>query len=75
MPAAASSTRTRKPALLWLQRLLAVYHNTVWLNPQPESLWDYHDSIRITRELMGERMFPLTLEGLDQGMRLLTKAH
>src|SRR3954470_23990431 len=60
---------------VWLQRLLAVYHNTIWLNPQPESLWNYHDSIRITRELMGERMFPLTLEGLDQGMRLLTKAH
>ena len=60
---------------VWLQRLLTVYHNTVWLNPQPESLWNYHDSIRITRELMGDRMFPLTLEGLDRGMRLLTKAH
>jgi hypothetical protein len=59
---------------VWLQRLLSVYHNTIWLNPQPEALWDYHESIRVTRELMGERMFPLTLEGLDRGMRLLTKA-
>ncbi len=58
---------------VWLQRLLSVYHNTIWLNPQPEALWDYHESIRVTRELMGERMFPLTLEGLDRGMRLLTK--
>ena len=58
---------------VWLQRLLSVYHNTIWLNPQPEALWDYHESIRITRELMGERMFPLTLEGLDRGMRLLTQ--
>jgi uncharacterized protein with von Willebrand factor type A (vWA) domain len=64
-----------EPGALWLQRLLNVYHNTIWLNPQPESVWNYHDSIRITRELMGERMFPLTLEGLDRGMRLLTQKH
>jgi uncharacterized protein with von Willebrand factor type A (vWA) domain len=60
---------------VWLQRLLSVYHNAIWLNPQPEAVWDYHESIRITRQLLGERMFPLTLEGLDKGMRLLTKAH
>jgi len=60
---------------VWLQRLLAVYPNTVWLNPQPEAVWDYHESIRITRQLMGERMFPLTLEGLDRGMKLLSKSH
>jgi uncharacterized protein with von Willebrand factor type A (vWA) domain len=60
---------------VWLQRLLAVYPNAIWLNPQPESVWGYHESIRITRQLMGERMFPLTLEGLDRGMRLLSKAH
>jgi uncharacterized protein with von Willebrand factor type A (vWA) domain len=60
---------------VWLQRMLAVYHNAIWLNPQPEAVWDYHESIRMTRELMGERMFPLTLDGLDRGMRLLSKAH
>ena len=60
---------------VWIQRLLAVYHNAIWLNPQPEAVWEYHESIRITRQLMGERMFPLTIEGLDRGMRLLTKSH
>ena len=60
---------------VWMQRVLAIYHNAIWLNPQPEAVWDYHESIRITRQLMGERMFPLTLEGLDRGMRLLTRAH
>ena len=60
---------------VWMQRLLTVYPQTIWLNPQPEAVWDYHESIRITRNLMGERMFPLTLEGLDRGMRLLSKAH
>jgi uncharacterized protein with von Willebrand factor type A (vWA) domain len=56
---------------VWLQRVLAIYPNTVWLNPQPEAVWDYHESIRITRQLMGERMFPLTLQGLDNAMRAL----
>jgi len=45
------------------------------INPQPESVWDYHESIRVTRHLMGERMFPLTLDGLDRGMRFLSKSH
>jgi uncharacterized protein len=60
---------------VWMQRFLAVYHNAIWLNPQPQTLWDYHESIRITRQLMGDRMFPLTLEGLDEGMKTLSKAH
>jgi len=60
---------------VWMQRLLTVYPQTIWLNPQPEAVWDYHESIRITRQLMGDRMFPLTLEGLDRGMRLLSKSH
>jgi len=60
---------------VWLQRLLTVYPRAIWLNPQPEPVWDYHESIRITRQLMGERMFPLTLDGLDRGMRLLSRAH
>ena len=45
------------------------------MNPQPESVWDYHESIRVTRELIGERMFPLTIGGLDRGMRQLSKGH
>ena len=64
-----------EPGAVWMQRMLHVYPNAIWLNPQPESVWDYHESIRLTRELLGERMFPLTLEGLDRGMRLLTKSH
>ncbi|MBM3356789.1 MAG: VWA domain-containing protein [Betaproteobacteria bacterium] len=60
---------------VWLQRLLTVYSSAIWLNPQPEPVWDYHESIGITRRIMGDRMFPLTLEGLDRGMRLLSKSH
>lgn len=64
-----------EPGAAWMQRLLAVYKDTIWLNPQPEAVWNYHESIGITRQLMGDRMFPMTLDGLDRGMRLLSKAH
>ena len=62
-----------EPGALWLQRVLDVYPNTIWINPQNESLWNYHESIRITREIMSQRMFPLTIDGLDRGMRMLLR--
>ncbi|MBI3055441.1 MAG: VWA domain-containing protein [Betaproteobacteria bacterium] len=64
-----------EPGALWMQRMLSIYKDTIWLNPQPEQVWEYHDSIRLTRELLGTRMFPLTLEGLDRGMRQLSKGN
>jgi uncharacterized protein with von Willebrand factor type A (vWA) domain len=58
---------------VWMQRVLDVYPKAVWLNPQPEDRWDYYDSIRMVRQLMGERMYPLTLDGLDRAMRELAR--
>jgi uncharacterized protein len=55
----------------WMQRLSATFPRLVWLNPEPVERWEYTPSIRITRELIGERMFPLTMDGLDRGMRAL----
>src|SRR6266511_2536785 len=50
----------------WLERITRTYPACVWLNPVPEHQWDYTMSIRIMRQLMGNRMYPLTLEGLDR---------
>ncbi|HTS53379.1 MAG TPA: VWA domain-containing protein [Burkholderiales bacterium] len=57
---------------VWIKRLLDVYGHAIWLNPQPEDRWGYYDSIGMVRELMGGRMFPLTLAGLETGMRELS---
>jgi uncharacterized protein with von Willebrand factor type A (vWA) domain len=62
-----------EPGSLWLNRLLSVYGRAIWLNPQPEAWWDAYESVRLVRELLGERMFPLTLQGLEHGMRLLSR--
>jgi uncharacterized protein len=56
---------------VWMGRLLAHYPRHAWLNPEPESRWHYSPSLKLTRELFGERMFPLTLAGLDQCTRAL----
>jgi uncharacterized protein with von Willebrand factor type A (vWA) domain len=57
----------------WLQRLLTTYSSAIWINPEPEKHWDYTESIQIIRKMMDHRMYPLTLEGLEQGMRQLTR--
>jgi hypothetical protein len=60
-----------EPGAIWLQRLLEVYHRAVWLNPVPEAQWEWTPSIGILRELLGGRMFPLSLDGLDRAIRRL----
>ncbi len=56
-----------------LARLLQKYPKSVWLNPEPERLWEYRHSIQILRDIMGTRMYPLSLEGLERAMRQLNK--
>ena len=58
---------------VWLQRFTAAFPKFIWLNPEPEGLWQYRQSIAIVRQLMNERMFPVTIEGLERGMRMLSK--
>ena len=58
---------------IWLDRLLTAYPSAVWLNPVAERRWPHTQSLQMTRQLMGERMFPLTVDGLDRGMRELSR--
>jgi hypothetical protein len=56
---------------VWIKRLLRTYPKAIWLNPEPRQRWDYTPSIKLTRELMDDKMFPLTVSGLDDGIRRL----
>jgi uncharacterized protein with von Willebrand factor type A (vWA) domain len=58
---------------VWMKRMLEVYSKAVWLNPEPEELWPYRQSISIIRELMGGRMYPTSIEGLERAIRALAK--
>ncbi|MEP1443448.1 MAG: VWA domain-containing protein [Hyphomicrobiales bacterium] len=58
---------------VWLRRLLAQYPDTVWLNPVKEEYWPYTQSIAMIQHVFENRMFPLTLSGLDDAMKTLTR--
>jgi len=60
-----------EPGAVWIRRLLETYSKAIWLNPEPRERWDFTPSIKLTRELMGDRMYPLTIAGLDDGIRAL----
>jgi uncharacterized protein with von Willebrand factor type A (vWA) domain len=62
-----------EPGAVWLRRLADHFPHHVWLNPEPEGLWEYRQSVSIIRQLLGARMYPLTLAGLERAMRLLSK--
>jgi len=62
-----------EPGAVWLERLRSTYEKCVWLNPVPEDEWQYTQSISITNQLMEEKMYPLTLGGLEDAMGFLAK--
>ncbi|MGE0348199.1 vWA domain-containing protein [Hydrogenophaga sp.] len=57
----------------WLQRLTHAFPRYAWINPEPQGVWQYRQSISVIQQLMGQRMYPLTLKGLEDTMRLLSK--
>ncbi|MDB5672209.1 MAG: domain containing CoxE-like family protein [Alphaproteobacteria bacterium] len=58
---------------VWMKRVTNTYPSAVWLNPTPEQYWGYSASTGLIRDLMQDRMYPLTLAGLDEAMRSLTR--
>jgi uncharacterized protein len=56
---------------VWLQRMARTWPHHAWLNPEPQQRWEYTPSVQITRELVEDRMFPLTLRGLDDAIKAL----
>jgi uncharacterized protein len=70
-PGGSAEHMNEEAGAVWLQRMTGVYPSAAWLNPVPEEHWDYSHSTRMIRELMGDRMFPMTLAGLDAAARSL----
>lgn len=60
---------------VWMRRMLGTWPSACWLNPEPEQMWNYRQSIGLIKQIVGERMFPLTLEGLTRAMTYLSKKH
>ena len=57
----------------WMARLTQAFPKFAWINPEPQGVWQYRQSIAVMQQLVSNRMFPLTLRGLEEAMRLLSK--
>ena len=62
-----------EPGALWIKRVTDIYSKCIWLNPEPEEIWPYRQSIQVMKELMGGRMYPTTIAGLERAMKVLAK--
>jgi len=72
-PGGSVEYNNEEPGAAWLARFVSAFPKFAWLNPEPEHLWQYRQSIALIRQIMNNRMFPITLEGLERAMRLLSK--
>ena len=63
----------QEPGQTWLERAREQWPNNLWINPVPEQHWGYTHSIEMIRDIFDDRMVPMTLSGLDDGMRLLLR--
>ncbi len=63
----------KEPGAVWLRRLLDTWPKAAWLNPEPTASWQYRQSIALLRDIMQQRMYPVTVAGLEQAMRQLSK--
>ena len=62
-----------EPGAVWLQRVLDHFPKAIWLNPLPMEHWNYSQSVRLIQQQFAGRMFPMTLDGLDNAMRALSR--
>lgn len=60
---------------VWFERLLEAFPQTIWLNPQPEDRWEFIQSVAMTRELVNDQMYPMTLDGIQKAIEALKKRH
>ena len=72
-PGGSAEHWNEEPGDVWLERVTETYGSVVWLNPTSPREWEFTTSISLIRELLNDRMFPLTIEGLDQAMRELVR--
>ena len=73
MPGGSVEHWNEEAGAVWLKRARQQWDKSAWLNPSPEKYWSYSASVGLIREVMDNRMYPLTIDGLDKAMRALTR--
>ena len=70
-PGGANEYWNEESGSVWLERARTQWPSNIWINPLPVSQWKYTQSVEIIQEIFQSRMFPLNLNGIDQGMKTL----
>jgi len=58
---------------IWMQRVLDTFDKVIWINPTPQDTWEYSTSVSLIQKLVEDRMYPLTIAGIEEGMNVLSK--
>ncbi|MDA0761503.1 MAG: vWA domain-containing protein [Pseudomonadales bacterium] len=58
---------------IWMQRVQDTFDKVIWINPTPQDTWEYSTSVALTKKLVDDQMFPLTIRGIEDGMNVLSK--
>ncbi|WP_374491448.1 VWA domain-containing protein [Zoogloea sp.] len=72
-PGGSIEYHNKEPGVVWLRRLLEHYPAAAWINPETERIWEYRQTVGMIRQIMGERMYPLTLDGLGRAIQQLSR--
>ena len=72
-PGGANEHYNAEAGQVWLNRIRCQWPNNLWINPVKQNLWGYTQSIEMIKEIFENKMVPMTLEGLEQGMRELAR--
>jgi len=72
-PGGANEHWNAEAGAVWLSRVINTWSHNIWINPLSEMHWKYTHSIKMVQDLFGERMFPMTLKGIEEGMKELVR--
>ena len=72
-PGGANEHYNAEAGQVWLNRIRCQWPHNLWINPVKQNLWGYTQSIEMIKEIFENKMVPMTLEGLEQGMKELAR--
>ncbi len=72
-PGGANEHYNAESGQVWLDRIRSQWPNSIWINPVKQNLWGYTQSIEMVKDIFEDKMVPMTLEGLEKGMKELAR--
>ncbi|WP_296417217.1 vWA domain-containing protein [Pseudooctadecabacter sp.] len=72
-PGGANEHWNAEAGQVWLERARDQWPHHLWLNPLPDRYWRFTQSVQMIQAIFGQdRMVPMTLDGIERGMKILT---